>query len=232
MIPKFLRQMRALVDQRYRRAYRSLRNLPAIKFDTLVDAGAHRGSFTEAFLQVHAPSRVVLVEAVPELAGTLRQRYDRRAGFSVVAAALSDRNGEADFELNRSLASSSLLKIDSRNANWFGLDLAVARSVRVPTLTLKRLFEEQELGKIDLLKLDLQGAERLVLTGGADVLPRVRVIYTEVFFEPLYEDAWLFWELNGFLALHGFKLCGISHVAHGRNGDLLQANAIFRQRDL
>jgi hypothetical protein len=59
------------------------------------------------------------------------------------------------------------------------------------------------------------------------VLERVRVIYTEVFFEPLYVNAWLFWELNDFLTARGFKLCGISGIAHARDGTLLQANAIF-----
>lgn len=228
-MPRLYRQLRALVDQRYRRAFRSLRNLPRLEYRTLIDAGASAGSFTEAFLQVHRPSRVVLVEALPEMAAGLRLRYGGRAGFSVVSAALSETNGEADFEINRSRDSSSLLAINPRNDHWFGLDLKVARTVRVPTTTLRQLLEEQQLDGVDLLKLDLQGAERLVLTGSEEVLPRIRVIYTEVFFEPLYAGAWLFWEMNEFLSARGFKLCGISNVAHGVDGDLLQANAIFRQ---
>jgi FkbM family methyltransferase len=228
-MPILYHRLRSLIDRRYRRAYRSLRNLPKIEYRTLVDAGANQGAFTDAFLEVHRPSRVVLVEAIPELAGALQARFKSRAGVSVVAVALSERNGEADFEVNRSMASSSLLKIDPRNDDWFGLDLKVARTLRVPTLTLTQLLQEQHLESVDLLKLDLQGAERLVLTGSEEVLPRIRVIYTEVFFERLYADAWLFWEVNEFLAARGFKLCGISNVAHGRNGDLLQANAVFRQ---
>jgi hypothetical protein len=80
-----------------------------------------------------------------------------------------------------------------------------------------------------LLKLDLQGAERLVLSGGAEVLKRVRVIYTEVFFEQLYSGAWLFWEMNEFLSGRGFKLCGLSNIVHAADGDLVQANATFRK---
>jgi hypothetical protein len=83
--------------------------------------------------------------------------------------------------------------------------------------------------KVDLLKLDLQGAERLVLTGGAEVLDRVEVIYTETFFEQLYAEAWLFWDLNEFLAHRGFKLCGLSNIVHAPEGDLVQANATFRR---
>ncbi len=87
----------------------------------------------------------------------------------------------------------------------------------------------QKLENIDLLKLDLQGAERLVLSGGVKVLERVRVIYTEVFFEQLYAGAWLFWEMNEFLSGRGFKLCGLSNIVHAADGDLVQANATFRK---
>jgi FkbM family methyltransferase len=222
-------QVRALFDKQYRRAYRNLRHLPRLEYRFVIDGGANRGSFTDAFLQLHRPERLVLVEAIPDLAEKLRVRYAGRPGISVVSAALSDRSGEAQFEINRFEASSSLLPIDPRNSEWFSRDLRVARKVQVPTMALPALMEEQGLQTVDLLKLDLQGAERLVLSGGEAVLERVRVIYTEIFFEPLYAGAWLFWELNEFLASRGFKLCGLSNIVHASDGDLVQANATFRR---
>ena len=195
----------------------------------MIDGGASNGSFTDAFLLLHRPRRIVLVEAIPARAEELRSRYAGQAGVSVVSAALSDQKGTARFEINRHVNSSSLLPIDPRNDEWFGRDLRVAQTVSVPTITLPALMEEQGLQTVDLLKLDLQGAERFVLTGGEAVLERVRVIYTEVFFEQLYAGAWLFWEMNEFLAGRGFKLCGLSNIVHARDGDLVQANATFRK---
>jgi FkbM family methyltransferase len=221
--------MRSLFDKQYRRAYRNLRHLPRLEYRSVIDGGANRGSFTDAFLQLHRPERLILVEAIPELAEKLREGYSGKPGISVVSGALSDRNGEAQFEINRSDASSSLLPIDPRNSQWFGRDLRVARTVSVPTITLPALMEAQGLQAVDLLKLDLQGAERLVLTGGEDVLDRVRVIYTEIFFEQLYAGAWLFREMNEFLSSRGFKLCGLSNIVHASDGDLVQANATFRK---
>ena len=55
------RQVRSLVDKRYRRAYRNLRHLPRREYRTVIDGGANRGSFTDAFLQLHRPERLVLV---------------------------------------------------------------------------------------------------------------------------------------------------------------------------
>ena len=184
---RFAQQVRSLFDRQYRRAFRNLRHLPRMNYRRVIDAGAHRGAFTDAFLRLHRPERVVLVEAIP---------------------------------------------IDPRNSKWFGRDLTVASSISVPTMTLPELMTRENLENVDLLKLDLQGAERLVLTGGADALDRVRVIYAEVFFAPLYAGAWLFWEMNEFLSGRGFKLCGLSNIVHAADWDLVQANATFRRNDL
>lgn len=227
---QFTQEFRALFDKQYRRAFRNLRHLPRLEYRRVIDAGAHRGAFTDAFLRLHQPENIVLVEALPDFALKLRARYQDDPRISVVSAALSDRNGEAQFQVNRSDASSSLLRIDPRNSAWFGRDLAVDRTVGVMTMSLPELMSREKLESVDLLKLDLQGAERLVLTGGAEVLDRVQVIYTEVFFEPLYTDAWLFWEMNEFLSGRGFKLCGLSNIVHANDGDLVQANATFRRR--
>jgi FkbM family methyltransferase len=226
---RFAQEVRSIFDKQYRRAFRNLRHLPRVNYRFVIDAGANRGAFTDAFLRLHQPERIVLVEAIPELAMKLQARYEGDPRISVVSAALSDSSGEAKFEINRSEASSSLLPIDPRNSGWFGRDLSVANSISVVTLTLPELMDRQQLERVDLLKLDLQGAERLVLSGGAKVLDRVRVIYTEVFFERLYGGAWLFWEMNEFLAGCGFKLCGLSNIVHAADGDLVQANATFRQ---
>jgi FkbM family methyltransferase len=195
----------------------------------MIDAGANRGGFTDAFLRLHEPERVLLVEAHPEFALKLQDKYSADPRLSVISAALSDGSGEATFDINSYPDASSLLPIDPRNSEWWSRDLSVARSIVVPTLSLVELMARENLDTIDLLKLDLQGAERRVLSAASDVLDRVRVIYTEVFFEPLYRDAWLFRETNEFLAAHGFKLCGLSNIVHASDGDLLQANATFRK---
>jgi FkbM family methyltransferase len=229
LVGRLGRQVRSLLDKQYRRAFRNLRHLPRLEYRSVIDGGANLGSFTDAFLQLHRPDRLVLVEAIPDLVEKLRARYAGKPGISIVSAALCDKNGEAQFEINRSEASSSLLPIDPRNTEWFSRDLRVAQTVQVPTLTLPSLMEEQGFQTVDLLKLDLQGAERFVLTGGEAVLNRVQVIYTEIFFEQLYAGAWLFWEMNEFLASRGFKLCGLSNIVHAHDGDLVQANATFRR---
>jgi FkbM family methyltransferase len=220
---------RKLTSSYYRRASRSFRDLPRIRYATVVDAGAHKGSFADAFLQVHDPQRLVLVEPNPDLAKQLRTKYAGQAKIEIVPAALSAATGTVDFHVNRQSAASSILPINPQNDRWFGRKLDVIGKLSVPAVTLRDLFEQCHLESVDLLKLDLQGMEGAVLSAGESILPRVNAIYTEVLFEPLYKDAWLFFDLWAYLRERSFTLCGIVNVAHGRDGALLQANAIFRR---
>ncbi len=141
----FTHQLRCLINTRYRRAYRSLRHLPRIDYRLVIDAGASRGSFSQALLELYRPQKLVLVEALPELAKKLAMVFSERAEISVVSAALSDKNGEAEFEVNEFDYSSSLLKIDPRNSQWFGRSLQVARTIRVPTFSLPELMRRENL---------------------------------------------------------------------------------------
>src|ERR1700704_5532019 len=93
LVVRFGQQVRSLFDKQYRRAFRNLRHLPRLDYRFVIDGGANRGSFTDAFLQLHRPERLILVEAIPDLAETLRARYADKPGISIVSVALSDRNG-------------------------------------------------------------------------------------------------------------------------------------------
>src|ERR1700732_4096388 len=79
-------QVRSLFDKQYRRAFRNLRHLPRLEYRFVIGGGENRGSFTDAFLQLHRPERLVLVEAIPDLAEKLRARYAGQSGISIVSA--------------------------------------------------------------------------------------------------------------------------------------------------
>jgi FkbM family methyltransferase len=57
----------------------------------------------------------------------------------------------------------------------------------VPCLTLDALFEREWLTKIDLLWVDIQGAEREMIRGGADALWHTRYLFMEVESLEMYE---------------------------------------------
>jgi hypothetical protein len=63
-------------------------------------------------------------------------------------------------------------------------------------------------GGMDLLKIDVQGAERLVFDGAATRLDECLVVWTEVEMVPLYQGQPLFGDIDARLRSHGLQfLC-------------------------
>jgi FkbM family methyltransferase len=69
-----------------------------------------------------------------------------------------------------------------------------------------RLDDVAELGDIDFIKIDVQGAELDVLRGGARVLRDAVVVQTEVEFVPMYDGQPLFGDVDVALREAGFLL--------------------------
>jgi FkbM family methyltransferase len=82
-------------------------------------------------------------------------------------------------------------------ANW-------ARVVATEEIDTVRLDDIAETENVDLLKLDIQGAELMVLRNAQARLEHALVIQTEVEFIAMYEGQPLFAELDLFLRARGF----------------------------
>lgn len=143
---------------------------------TVVDAGAHIGTFTvrQAF-RVRPGGRVVAVEPNPAAFAQLEAhiRLNRLDNVGAVCRALSDVEGAARFAVSPRgpMASKMLEEGEPVPADW--------ELISVPSTTLDRLSREQGLDRIDLLKIDVEGAELRVLAGGGDTVDRTRRIIVE-----------------------------------------------------
>jgi FkbM family methyltransferase len=69
-----------------------------------------------------------------------------------------------------------------------------------------RLDDVAEIGKVDWLKIDIQGGELNVFKNGEEKLKDTLVIQTEVNFIQLYENQPLFAEVDQWMRAHGFML--------------------------
>ena len=80
------------------------------------------------------------------------------------------------------------------------------KTISVETETLESWWHTHREGKtIDLLCLDLQGAEIEALKGAASLLSDVKYIITEGCRNPEYEDAPTLEDIRSLLAEHGFQ---------------------------
>jgi FkbM family methyltransferase len=123
-----------------------------------VDVGANVGSLLEMFTEVAPSGRHIAYEPVPWLADDLERRFP---SVTVRRAAASDESGDAQFVVHRELPSRSSLQSVGYAAD----------DVQTIDVRLETLDSDLPAGYVpDLLKIDVEGAEHLVLRGALDTL--------------------------------------------------------------
>ena len=140
---------------------------------TFIDAGANIGFFTIlAARLVGAGGRVIAIEMMPDTAALLRANVERNGlgNVTIVEGALSNRSGE---EVVASMPEDQFARASI--AQGLTVD---RRQIRVRTKTLDDLLVGIA-GNIDLIKMDLEGAEPMAIEGAGDVLARTRAVIFE-----------------------------------------------------
>lgn len=125
-----------------------------------IDVGANVGYFTMLFAKLSPRGNVYAFEPLQLNASLLRasaalNRYDNIETFEV---AVGNAIGETSLTQSSDGAYSSI--IDTKRA-------PAERTVTVGLTTLDHFVENRGIPKIDVLKIDVEGAEALVVSGGA-----------------------------------------------------------------
>lgn len=130
-----------------------------------VDVGAHIGSVTNGVRRYSAPSAIIAVEAIPEKAEKLRSRFP---DITVHACALGDNDGSISFFVDEQRPGFSSL-------NPGLVEQSRTREINVPLRRLDTLIPAPAL--VDLIKIDVEGAELGVLLGADAVTSAARPTY-------------------------------------------------------
>lgn len=145
--------------------------LLGLRVRSVLHLGAHHGQERGDYAAMGA-ERVLWVEADTRHAEHLR-------GLDVVWCAVSDRCGEAEWNVFSVSACSSLL----RQRRPEGAAVLVATR-RVQTHTVDCVAAGEA---FDLINVDVQGAELLALRGAKGALSRARYVCVELYEDPAYE---------------------------------------------
>ncbi len=169
------------------------------------DVGANVGVFTFAAAVIAKEGSVVSFEADTWLVGLLRRTRNLPAfkdfNIRILPVALSGKDGVATFQVaKRGRASSSLESAGGRSQMG-----GIREKQDVPTLKIDTLLKSLEAP--DFIKIDVEGAELMVLNGAPNVIHRVRpIFYIEVSRESQREIFELFKDANYLSYTHGFKI--------------------------
>jgi FkbM family methyltransferase len=149
--------------------------------------------------------------------------------------ALSDKTGSADFFCNALDETSSLLPFSpAAEMNWEGVDIHTNNSIPVECITLDDFLEKHAIQQVDILKIDVQGAEMAVLRGAEKALDagRIKVIFFEIITCDTYKNQPAIQDYLKFLDSKNYGLVGFYDQANGPDGQLRQLDALFAHRSL
>lgn len=171
--------------------------------NVILDCGANVGQMAGAFRAQFPKAKIYSFEPVSSVYEKLSQAC-KSIGVVPVHAAVSDRTGKTTINLTTGSEAHSLLSYQEGNpcAQWTW----VKGHEEVNVVALDDWCRQSNIcfDRVDILKLDIQGAELLALYGARELLRSVKAIFLEVCFVPIYKDAPLFAEVDQFLREAGF----------------------------
>ncbi|HTD66100.1 MAG TPA: FkbM family methyltransferase [Candidatus Limnocylindria bacterium] len=175
---------------------------PLTNRSVVVDAGAHRGEFSAEVIEKFG-CQCHLIEANPNLA----EKLSVPGAASITIAALGAADGRATFHVRDNPESGSLTSSSADRAT----------AVDVETISLPKFMERIGVDAIDLLKLDIEGAEfDLVALTPENVWRRISQITVEFHdFQERFAGQRLFENARARLESLGFVCCLMSFRTHG-----------------
>lgn len=171
----------------------------------VIDCGANVGQAARNLRQAYPHARIYCFEPVSDVFARLAPAA-RELQACAVQAAVSDITGWADINLTASHESNSLLGYLAEG-NPLEKYHRVRGSEHVRTLRLDDWCAQERIdpSEVDVLKLDVQGAELMALDGAPRMLRHVQLVMLEVAFVPYYAGCPLFDDVDGYMIAHGFR---------------------------
>ena len=221
-------------------AYRKFREDPYFAQDKIFDVysqpklifdvGAFNGSISLKYNKMFPEARIISAEPFPESFSELEQNTQSVSTITPIKKAFADFTGEAEFSSNIYSQTNSLLPTHQQAFdNWKGDLLKTKDRIIVDTVKLDEFAQANGLSQIDILKLDVQGAEMKVLQGSENLLrmQRISLIYTEIITTPTYVNQTSLDEMISFLKSKEFHLFNIYNPSYTDLAQLRQVDAIF-----
>lgn len=187
----------------------------------VIHVGAHYAEEQPVYDAIGSKS-TLWIEANSELVHKIAKQFDKRTDVNVLEAVVSDKKGEAVFQIHNDTHTSSILDMDFIAESH--PELEVVKKVVVQTTSLDELFEDYriDIKQFNFLTLDIQGVEYEALLGFTEGLKHIDYVYVEVETKNLYVGGMNYDKIKKFMEQNGFELV-TEHIRHWFWGDCLFA---------
>jgi len=197
---------------------------------TIFDIGAYVGDIALKYNQLFPRSTIFCFEPFPDSYSKLEKNTSSFKNIITINKGLSEHEGYSEFQINSSAPTNSIFKTDKLSELRWGKGLLeTIDTIEVEMTTIDSFVKTESIDKIDILKMDVQGAEYMVLNGAKNTLKKgiVNMIYTEIILVPTYEGQIPFEETIKLIKSYGFELFNLYNFSLSKEGQLRQVDAIF-----
>ena len=191
---------------------------------TIYDIGCYTGSFSarlEEQLKKKFKTKYYLFDPNLDVKNEVKKRKFNYKFFSIAA---SNKEGTSKFNLNtqNSWSGSSLVSIQknsklfnfSRNLISLNIGKKLFKTIFVKTTTLDKFIKKKNTKVVDILKIDVEGAELKVLHGFSKNISNTKIVYVEVLDE---KKKWKkkFTKIERFMKKNNFYLFKTRRIIEG-----------------
>jgi FkbM family methyltransferase len=169
-----------------------------------VDVGAHVGYYSLKAAAKAGPSgRVIAIEPNPDTIRKLQANIRESKAYRILVypVACSDSQGVVEFysAQHENSSASSMSAVNAAQGK------SVTSSYQVHTRRLDDIVHESGVSRVDAIKIDVEGAELLVLKGAGETLDRYHpIVAVELMEEQLKNMGSSSAQVIGFLRSHGY----------------------------
>jgi len=161
------------------------------KIETVLDIGAHQGTYTSKLIHIYPKAKYYLFEPCKQNISVLKKKFKNNTNIKIFNIALSSKNKKTTLysPANTSLLA-SLVKRDWSHHSVYFKNKEKVLAKRFDSMHVKKLFQF-----IDYCKIDVEGHEIEVLKGFGKFISKIKLIQFEfsdanvdarIFFKDLY----------------------------------------------
>lgn len=185
---------------------------------TVIDVGVAYGTFD--LYEKFPNANLLLIEPLGEFEGVLKDISHNYKAEYVIAAA-GDKPGTTTINVHHDLAGTTMFK-ESDGSYVDGI------AGEVPVITIDGLCNERSLKGPYLIKVDVQGAELIVLNGARKVLRDTKLVILEVSLFQFYVNGPQLYDVVSYMKDRGFVVYDIFGGSYRPlDGALAQIDMVF-----
>lgn len=166
------------------------------------------------------PTNVFVVEANPYCTENIRRDFPH---FKIFEKAIFNTNKPLYFNKIEG-ADSGVSSLKNRVDNYYE---GKAVQIKVETETGEVFLNKNQINQIDVCKIDVEGCTLEVLQSFGESLTRIKTIHIECEHREVWQNQFLFEDVNAFLISKGYKCLYFSFVEGGN----LQSDSIWVLKD-